>query len=238
LYYEPQFDAPVIPDVVWFESDFGVRFGMMICFDLMFEEPQLSLYYTHGIRDFLWSSWWVDVPPLITGTQVELARSWVLPSNFLASGIGLSWYNSGSGIYSYGDPLQHWYNPSSKPIERLLIADLPIFPEVDSQPIPLITNQLLSTTKTPTIVTFQIYAGQTIENSSQSNSLRCNATLKVNPNSVEGELWGVYSLSGNYSGLFPGQVCAVMRCPDEACVDPILTVCYFHFSLQISRLQN
>ena len=133
LYYEPQFDAPAVPDVVWFESDFGIRFGLMICFDIMFEEPQMSLYHRHGIRNFLWSSWWVNEPPLITGTQVELARSLSLPSNFLASGIGLSWYNSGSGIYSYGDPLQHWYNIGSKPISRMMIAELPEAREVEER---------------------------------------------------------------------------------------------------------
>ena len=224
LYYEPQFDAPTTPDHVWFESDFGVRFGLVICFDLMFEQPQLGLYAREGIRDFLWSSWWVNEPPLITGTQVELARSMSLPSNFLASGIGLSWYNSGSGIYSYGTPLQHFYNPSTLPVSKLLIADLPRWDHSQFH-VPLFTGSFAwapSNISSPTIETFSIVAGETRQIVSRSGDLLCHGEIHANAKSPEGELFGVYSLHGTYNGLFPVQTCALLRCLDEACTSPIL----------------
>jgi hypothetical protein len=44
LYFEPQFNAPAVPDVEFFTTSFGVQFGMMVCFDLMFPHPQVDLY--------------------------------------------------------------------------------------------------------------------------------------------------------------------------------------------------
>ena len=213
----------------------------MICFDLMFEDPQLILYNL-GIRNFLWSSWWVDEPPLITGTQVELARSLSLPSNFLASGIGLSWYNSGSGIYSYGTALKHWYNFSIHPLSKMMIADVPINPEFEQnipieneeeeeENIPSFTSNCNTNTSTlPTITTFNILPGESYNISSTSNNLTCNALLRVSVDSNSGELFGVYSLDGIYNNLFPAQICAIMRCYDEECTSPILdTSSYFDY---------
>lgn len=52
LFYEPQFDQPLTPDIAYFDTSFGVRFGMMICFDLMFESPQKELLEL-GIKSVL-----------------------------------------------------------------------------------------------------------------------------------------------------------------------------------------
>lgn len=42
LYYEPFFDAgPGHP--VYFDTDFGVRLGTFVCFDIMFEHPMMDL---------------------------------------------------------------------------------------------------------------------------------------------------------------------------------------------------
>lgn len=78
------FNQPTTPDVEYFDTSFGVRFGMMICFDMMFAHPQLDLLqvssfvnyrnvlmcYQMGISDIVFSTWWVNYPPLITATQV------------------------------------------------------------------------------------------------------------------------------------------------------------------------
>jgi pantetheine hydrolase len=43
LYYEPQWDrGDGVP--VTFTTSFGVRFGLMICYDIMWPEPQQSLH--------------------------------------------------------------------------------------------------------------------------------------------------------------------------------------------------
>ena len=224
----------------------------------MFEYPQFALRNNYNVTNFLWSSWWVNEPPLITGTQVELARSISLPSNFLASGIGLSYFQSGSGIYSYGDPIHSWFNPTFHPLSRLMIADLPDVPADQSEEyvkIPekevlykkeIILSELLSPDQDtfgkyafktilatnpnpPVINTFTITPGMLFNVSSTSYDLVCTATVQISSNSVAGELFGVYSLSGIYNNLFPASICGLLRCYDAQCTDYILTVIIFYF---------
>ncbi len=114
----------------------------------MFKEPQLSLLQLN-VTNIAFSTWWVNFPPLITSTQVQQAWSRLHGANLLASGnnsclvvhfdspvwhdlsfpayegIGLSWYNSGSGIYSYNSTLTTLYNPTHEPMEKMLIATVP-----------------------------------------------------------------------------------------------------------------
>lgn len=78
LYFEPHFDPPEDQPITsaWFDTPFGVRFGMMICFDIMFYTPgvQIATNLTVGVKDFVYSSWWVNsAGPLLTGTQVHLS---------------------------------------------------------------------------------------------------------------------------------------------------------------------
>lgn len=44
LYFEPAFDAPAQPDPQHFTTSFGVTFGIMICFDIMFPYPQVNVH--------------------------------------------------------------------------------------------------------------------------------------------------------------------------------------------------
>jgi predicted amidohydrolase len=98
LYFEPNFDQPLVPDVVWFDTDFGVRFGAIICFDIMFAEPVTSLRRL-GISSFVYSTWWVNKAPLINGVQTQAAFARVFNATLLAAGIGVNNQISGSGIY-------------------------------------------------------------------------------------------------------------------------------------------
>jgi predicted amidohydrolase len=74
-----------------------VEFGLMICFDIMFEEPQKSLL-EKNIQNFAYSSWWVNNingAALITATQSQQSWSRINKVNLLASGIGLNYASSG-----------------------------------------------------------------------------------------------------------------------------------------------
>eukprot|EP00011_Vannellida_sp_DIVA3-517-6-12_P001013 CAMPEP_0114607780 /NCGR_PEP_ID=MMETSP0168-20121206/2240_1 /TAXON_ID=95228 ORGANISM="Vannella sp., Strain DIVA3 517/6/12" /NCGR_SAMPLE_ID=MMETSP0168 /ASSEMBLY_ACC=CAM_ASM_000044 /LENGTH=555 /DNA_ID=CAMNT_0001818659 /DNA_START=112 /DNA_END=1775 /DNA_ORIENTATION=+ len=279
LYYEPQFDEPQPPEIRYFDTSFGVRFGMMICFDVMFQLPQLDLYEELGIRDFTWTSWWVNVPPLITGTQTEVARSLQIPSNFLASGIGMSWYNSGSGIFSNGQSLRSWYNPTSEPKARVLVAEVPFLvapfslssadtlrsdkrdteretngsyrdttgdsfasqetvAESDTRTLSLSQSLSLSYTEAETAAManvcddlccgceeqlwvatpFTATSGLHATYTAVSRNLTCTATVSVAEEASDGaESFGVVAITGMYSDLFPGQVCALLRCSGDDC---------------------
>lgn len=245
LYYEPQFDEPRPPEIRYFDTSFGVRFGMMICFDVMFQLPQLALYDL-GIRDFTWTSWWVNFPALITGTQTEVARSSQLPSNFLASGIGLSWYNSGSGIFSEGQPLRSWYNPTSEPKSHVLVAEVPYLvpphsleEETRATPLDMMEDismrdsaafeLLLNSTdcdglccgcgqEIMEVVTFSATTGLSETVVATSRSLTCAVTVEIEQESSSGpEEYGVVALTGMYNNLFPAQICALVHCGGDDC---------------------
>lgn len=70
LYYEDKVFNRGDGKGVWFETSFGVRFGMFICFDILFEKPQVELFQ-QGIKNFVYSSWWVNFPPIINALQTQ-----------------------------------------------------------------------------------------------------------------------------------------------------------------------
>lgn len=127
LFYEPQFNAASPTDPQTFTTSFGVKFGMMICFDMMFGTPSENYVGMEDVYDLVYSTWWVNTPPDFSATQIQQAWSRTMNMNLLASGNGLNWLYSGSGIYSRGQVLEQHYNPTYHPEEYLLISKVPIF---------------------------------------------------------------------------------------------------------------
>merc|ERR1712232_16968 len=127
LFYEPQFNSAKPSDPTTFESSFGVKFGMMICFDMMFGHPSEDYRDMDDVFDVVYSTWWVNTPPDFSATQIQQAWSRTMNMNLLAAGNGISWLYSGSGIYSRGHVLQQHYNPTYQPNDYLLVSQVPIF---------------------------------------------------------------------------------------------------------------
>eukprot|EP00051_Salpingoeca_urceolata_P000876 m.36877 g.36877 ORF g.36877 m.36877 type:complete len:513 (+) comp11056_c0_seq3:81-1619(+) len=123
LFYEKQFNqAEMIP--VSFTTSFGVKFGLMVCFDVMFSHPLLDLIEGQGITDLVLSSWWVNTPPSFSATQWYQAISRRFNITVLAAG-GLqrpAWKFSGSGIFSRGAPLASFYNTGTATSAHLLYS--------------------------------------------------------------------------------------------------------------------
>jgi predicted amidohydrolase len=102
LYYEPAFNRPINQSAQTFVSSFGVKFGMMICFDIMFDWPASALL-DDGVKDVVYSTWWVNMPPFLTGTQVQAGWANASRVNLIAAGSGEEgWRSSGSGVYPFG----------------------------------------------------------------------------------------------------------------------------------------
>lgn len=82
------------------------------------------------MTNFVFPTWWDNVPGagIIGEHAIQEQTRWSKKhtANLLASNIGLGKAGSGSGIYSSGTPLATFYNPTKKPQEKMLIADLPI----------------------------------------------------------------------------------------------------------------
>ncbi|KAL2729899.1 vanin-like protein 1 [Vespula maculifrons] len=100
LYIEPEFDRPKHPEVVTFDTDFGVKFGTFICFDIMFAEPALNLTRDLEINDIVFTTAWFSETPFLTAVQTQAGWAYAENVNLLAAGYNNpSRGSTGSGIY-------------------------------------------------------------------------------------------------------------------------------------------
>lgn len=70
LFLERQFNVTATPEVVTFNTDFGVKFGTFICFDILFYKPALQLTRTYEVTDIVFPTAWFSEAPFLTGKQV------------------------------------------------------------------------------------------------------------------------------------------------------------------------
>ena len=77
------FDQPNL-ELATFQTEFG-KFGLMTCFDAMFEHPFLDLVQTQEVDSLVFLTAWQSVPPHLTavGFHSSLARGKQI--NYLAS---------------------------------------------------------------------------------------------------------------------------------------------------------
>lgn len=67
LFSELGFNQTDLAELCTFDTDFGVRFGMFICFDIMFQDPAVRLVRESGVKDIIFSAAWFSELPLLTG---------------------------------------------------------------------------------------------------------------------------------------------------------------------------
>ncbi|KAM9963514.1 hypothetical protein ACTFIW_006745 [Dictyostelium discoideum] len=133
LYGEPYFNPSSPPDPVIFSTNFNVTFGMFICFDILFEEPQKTLIQKYGIHNLVYSTEWVNVN-YAYARGVQESWSKLYNANVLAANIGATSAISGSGIYSNGNFINTFQNPTTKPANKLLVGKLPKDPTTTPTP--------------------------------------------------------------------------------------------------------
>jgi len=102
-----------------FTTNFGVTFGVFICFDVFFEQ---DYYYRNIAYPTEWDN---GAFPGFNATEQQQRYSYNHAVNFLAANYGLPW-NTGSGIWSQGQPLAMWINPTDQGMDKLLTAAVPI----------------------------------------------------------------------------------------------------------------
>lgn len=104
-----------------FDTSFGVKFGMFICFDILFQDHPSEL-----LTNFIFPTDWVNAAPFEKALEVQ--RLWTLDhqKNMLASNYGgFGKGSSGSGIWNKGKALADFFNPSKIAQSHMLIADVP-----------------------------------------------------------------------------------------------------------------
>lgn len=65
LFGEPGVERPKTPDLTTFTTDFGVTFGVAICFDLMFANPMETLI-KNGVKNFVYPTYWFSGLPYLS----------------------------------------------------------------------------------------------------------------------------------------------------------------------------
>lgn len=101
-------DKPYKPAMVVFDTDFGIKFGHFICFDLMFRRPALELVrmtdssgFFRNLTDIIFTSMWFSELPFLTGVQVQQNWAHANDVNLLAAGANNPEFGStGTGIYA------------------------------------------------------------------------------------------------------------------------------------------
>lgn len=123
--YEEYYYQPGPQTTATFTTDFGVTFGMFICFDILNQSPAYDLLKNNNVTDVVFSTSWYQKLPFFIGNSVQHAYSVLNGVNFLASGMSdLDILMGGSGIYSANGEILSAFI-SGKNESKLLIANVP-----------------------------------------------------------------------------------------------------------------
>uniref|UniRef100_A0A182JLI2 Uncharacterized protein n=1 Tax=Anopheles atroparvus TaxID=41427 RepID=A0A182JLI2_ANOAO len=100
LFKEPGTSVTAVPELVSFETDFGVRFGVFTCFDILFAAPTLELI-KHGLRDFVFPAFWTSEPPFLTSTQIFESWAYANDANLIVAGTNYDLSGAtGTGVFN------------------------------------------------------------------------------------------------------------------------------------------
>ncbi|BFZ23470.1 hypothetical protein BsWGS_26509 [Bradybaena similaris] len=126
-----QFNAADL-EVVYFDTPFG-RFGLMICFDIFFSEPGLSIVLKHKIANIAYPVAWYDNLPLLSALGFHSSFARGLGINLLAANAHAPDKRMyGSGVYSPDGMKAFYYDSSPESLPKLLIAELDVLSEPKS----------------------------------------------------------------------------------------------------------
>ena len=105
-------NRPPVPQYVYFDTEYG-RFGTMICMDILFHDPAISMVEKYGVRHILFPTAWDQSNDYVWLKSVEIHNAFAkrIGVNFLASNIRehSDWF-AGSGIYTANGILNYTYD--------------------------------------------------------------------------------------------------------------------------------
>ena len=236
---------PAVADPSYFDTKFGVRFGMHTCFDMAFSTPgaAMAMDPSLGIRDFVFPTGWVvESPPMLPPNAVQQGWSRGVGVNLLAADSAHSFGSSGSGIYSQGQVLAKRVTPFDSPDSgHMLIADVPKLrrsqPNVQQRP-PNWGYKTFPAHPAETQSSHMQAAGNgTVAVVKLALGLRSDAVTSVDAASPTGfrchlvyslshplrEQFALLALDGHWlRGVIRSRSCLLFRCRTAACsVDPL-----------------
>ncbi|BES97572.1 vanin-like protein [Nesidiocoris tenuis] len=115
------------PEYSIFDTDFNVKFAQIICFDILFKEPGLTMIRKNKIQNIIHSSMWFSELPFLMSVQEQWSWSTGNKVNLLASGYNnIAAGSGGSGIYRGLSGLDPVYRFGDQCGVDLMIVDVPI----------------------------------------------------------------------------------------------------------------
>ncbi|XP_028256495.1 biotinidase [Parambassis ranga] len=126
LYFEAEFDTPPQSEIITFDTPFAGRFGLIICFDILFHDPAVSLV-ERGVRQVVFPTAWMNQLPLLDAVQFHRAFSLGANITLLAANIRNDrLIMKGSGIYTPFSATYHHALEGDPEEGRLLVARVPV----------------------------------------------------------------------------------------------------------------
>ncbi|KAJ8306080.1 hypothetical protein KUTeg_016625 [Tegillarca granosa] len=227
LFYEPAFDVPNEPEIVTFETPFGL-FGVFTCFDILFHDPPIELIQNKGVRNIVFPTAWFDALPHLSavGFHSAFAVKWEI--NLLAANIHHPKQNAqGSGIYSIDGFTAYTYDNKDQN-GRLLVSSIPILkskPKADnSQNRFLRVHDGLKTSnyqvsdsefKAPVfhdIYDFVLVSGDYGKREICQKDLCCSIVYNRTENKNDLYAFGAFDGLHTYQGTYYLQVCTLLKC--------------------------
>ncbi|XP_074542888.1 biotinidase [Halichoeres trimaculatus] len=125
-YFEKAFDKPPQPEIITFDTPFAGKFGLLICFDILFQEPTVTLV-EKGVRQLVYPTAWMNQLPLLDTIQFQRALSLGANVTLLAANIRSDHLiMTGSGIYTPFTATYHHAKNGDPEEGRLLVARVPV----------------------------------------------------------------------------------------------------------------
>ncbi|CAJ1071474.1 biotinidase-like isoform X1 [Xyrichtys novacula] len=126
LFHEESFDTPPQPEIITFDTPFAGKFGLLICFDILFHKPTIALL-EKGVRQLAYPTAWLNTLPLLDSVQYHRSLSRSTGVTVLAANLRHdNWNMAGSGIYTPFSSIYHHSKRGDPEEGKLLVARVPV----------------------------------------------------------------------------------------------------------------
>ncbi|XP_056419296.1 pantetheinase isoform X2 [Hyla sarda] len=222
---EVQFNAPKEPEIVTFTTPFG-KFGIFICFDILFYNPAVALVVEHNVDTILFPTAWMNLLPHLTAIEFHSAWAMGMGVNLLSSNTHNTGKKmTGSGIFSPDKVVPYYYNMMNES-GHLLISELYSHPRNSSTYYPVKWNQYASQIEnypsSTNVFNGFLFADEYTftelkelhgEYSVCQNGFCCHLTYRIaEKHSDEVYVFGVFDGLHTVEGEYYLQVCTLLKC--------------------------
>ena len=220
-----------IPSCVTFNTSFGVTFGTLTCFELLYKNLGNCLINERSIRNIVFTTAWGNNFPFYLSIAFQQSWSMKHKVNLLAANqqyVSASYHSSGSGIYSAGYPKAYYISGVERGLPfatgKFIIAELPKNPS-SSQSVgyPEIIDKTHICTSSSKYLKYERLVskeGRVSINTSSNNTTEPQSIICDLDYSMKKDKGEYYAL-GAYIGLklddesFGYAACSLVKCKED-----------------------